>query len=225
MAPGIKAVIFDLYGTLITIRRKLLHKAVPRLLGVDAARWVGLIRDELLTRRFEDRAAFVRFICESLVPGRDAAEARLLAIVQEELASVEPCEGVLSLLAFLRRRGYSLGLLSNVSSVHKDPLSRLAMEAMFDAVGFSCDAGVRKPEPRIYLDLCARLGVAPEATLIVGDSLPNDVIAPRALGMRAMRVGGIDGEGLKTAALLGFVSLQSGTELAPLLAEGHPVSL
>ncbi len=223
--PGIKAVIFDLYGTLITIRRRLLHKSVPRLLGVGAAKWVGLIREDLLTRPFADRAEFVRFICDSLAAGRDGAEAQLLAVVQQELASVEPCEGVFSLLAFLRRRGYSLGLLSNVSSVHKEPWSRLAMEPMFDAGSFSCDAGVCKPEKRLYLDLCARLGAEPEETLMVGDSLPNDVMAPRALGMRALRVGGIGGEGLKTSALLGFVSLQPGSPLTPLLADGHRVSL
>jgi len=225
MAPRvIKAVIFDLYDTLITIRRKLLHKAVPRLLGAPAASWVGLIRGELLTRPFEDRTSFVRFICERLA-GRDGAEERLLAVVQQELASVEPYEGVLSLLAFLRRRGFSIGLLSNASSVHKEPLRRLTMEPMFDAVSFSCDAGVCKPEKHFYLDLCARLGAEPEETLMVGDSLPNDVMAPRALGMRALRVGGIGGEGLKTAALLGFVSLQPGSRLTPLLADGHRVSL
>lgn len=198
---------------------------MPRLLGVDAAKWMGLVREDLLTRRFDDRAGFVRFICERLAPGRDGAEERLLAMVQDELASVEPCEGVFSLLAFLRRRGYSLGLLSNLSSVHKDPLRRLAIEPLFDATGFSCDAGVCKPEPRFYLDLCARLGAEPEATLVVGDSLPNDVRAPRALGMRALRVGGTSAEGLATAALLGFISLQPGSELVPLLAAGHQVSL
>lgn len=225
MAPhGIKAIIFDLYGTLITIRRRLLHKAAPRLLGASAAKWVGLIREDLLTRPFEDRAGFVRFICERLA-GRDGAEEGLLAVVQQELASVEPCDGVLSLLAFLRRRGFSIGLLSNASSVHKEPLRRLAMEPMFDAASFSCDAGVCKPEKHFYLDLCARLGAEPEETLMVGDSLPNDVMAPRALGMRALRVGGIGGEGLKTAALLGFVSLQPGSPLTPLLADGHRVSL
>lgn len=223
-SPGIKAIIFDLYGTLVRIGQRVLHKSVPRLLGVDASKWMRLVREDLLTRRFEDRADFVRFIGEKLGTG-PGAEERLLAVVQEELASVEPYDGVFSLLAFLRRRGYSLGLLSNVSSIHKDPVSRLAMEPMFDATGYSCDAGACKPEPRFYLDLCRRLGVEPEATLVVGDSLPNDVMAPRALGMRSVRVGGTSGAGLAKAALLGFVSLQPGSELVPLLADGHRVSL
>jgi putative hydrolase of the HAD superfamily len=223
--PPIKAVIFDLYGTLVRIRRRLLHKAAPRLLGAPAAKWVGLMREHLLTKHFEDRADFVRFICDRLALGGDAREARLLALVEEEVASVEPYEGVFSLLAFLRRRGFALGLLSNVSSVHKDPVRRLGLLPMFDAASFSCDAGVCKPEPRFYLDLCARLGAEPEETLVVGDSLPNDVRAPRTLGMRGLRVGADSGDGLATAALLGFVSLQPGSELLPLLADGQQVSL
>ncbi len=176
-------------------------------------------------RRFESRTEFARFICERLAPGRPGVEERMQAMVEDELASVEPFEGVLSLLAFLRRRGYSLGLLSNLSSVHKEPLRRLAMEPMFDATGFSCDAGVGKPEPRFYLDLCARLGAEPAETLVVGDSVRNDVRVPRSLGMRAVRVGGAAGEGLATTALLGFVSLRPGSELLPLLAAGDQVKL
>jgi len=222
---GIQAVIFDLYGTLIRIRRRLLHKVVPRLLGVEASAWMALIRDELLTRRFEGGADFVRFVRERLAPERTAVEAQLLALVQEELGSVEPCDGALSLLHFLRRRGLALGLLSNASSIHKEPWQRLGFEPMFDAVSFSCDTGVCKPAPSSYLDLCDRLGVAPEATLVVGDSLPNDVAAPRSLGMRALRVGGAGDDVLKTTALLGFVSWQPGSELARLLTDGDRVSI
>jgi len=69
-----------------------------------------------------------------------------------------PVDGVFSLLAFLRRRGYALGLLSNLSSVHKEPVAGFGMEAMVDAAGFSCDTGVTKPDPRAYLDLWRRSG-------------------------------------------------------------------
>jgi HAD superfamily hydrolase (TIGR01549 family) len=225
MAPlGIKAVIFDLYDTLVRIRKRRLHKAAPRLLGASASRWVELIREDLLTRPFDDRGAFVRFLCQRL-GARDGAEQGLLALLDEELASVEACEGAVPLLAFLRRRGYAIGLLSNASSVHKEPFFRLGLARLFDAVSFSCDAGVGKPEASLYLDLCARLRAEPGETLFVGDSLPNDVMAPRALGMRALRVGGTRGEGPGTTFLLGFMSLQPDSELQPLLADGDRVSL
>jgi HAD superfamily hydrolase (TIGR01509 family) len=190
------------------------------MLGVSSASWMRIVRGDLLVRPFADRDAFVRFLVETLRPGDPAAEGRLRAALDEEIGSIAPVEGVFSLLAFLRRRGYALGLLSNLSSAHKEPVTRLGMEAMVDAAGFSCDTGVTKPDPRAYLDLGARLGVTPEETLVVGDSLPNDVRAPQALGMRALRVGA---GGLETAAHLGFLSLAG--DLVPLLATGQRVTL
>lgn len=222
---SIKAVVFDLYGTLVGIRRRTMHKAVPRLLGVEGVKWVNLIRDQLLVRAFDDQVAFARFVHESLAPGRADVEGRLLELLRAELDSVELYAGVGSLLGFLRRRGYKLGLLSNVSSVHTEPLARLGIAGAFDAVGFSCDAGIAKPEPRFYLDLCARLGVAPEETLVVGDSLPNDVAAPRALGMKSLRVGPDAEQHLRETGLFGFVALEPGSQMATLLGDGDRLAL
>jgi HAD superfamily hydrolase (TIGR01509 family) len=218
----LKAVVFDLYGTLLAIRAPRLRRAAARVLGVAPSQWMELVRGELLTRSFAGVAEFARVICQRLAPGRGLENA-VASMVEEEIASVTPFDGASSLLAFLRRRGYALGVLSNLSSVHKEPLRRLGMDAAFDAAGFSCDSGVTKPDPRAYLDLCARLGVAPEETLVVGDSVPNDVRAPRALGMRALAVGAESD--LPAAALLGFVFLGPGAELKPLLAAGQPITL
>lgn len=226
MPPGIQAVIFDLYGTLLHTGTRLLHREVPRLLGVDRRRWVRLVRQHLLTRAFPDRAAFARFICEALAPGRPTDLESVLALLERELASVELSGGALSLLAFLRRRGYALGVLSNLSSVHKEPVSRLGLQKLFSATGYSCDEGLQKPEPRIYLDLCARLGVQPEAALVVGDSARNDVEVPRRLGMRALRVGETaNGAGLSRVADLAWVCLSEGVGLTRLLADGDSVLL
>ena len=222
---SIKAVVFDLYGTLVSIRRRTLHKAVPRLLGVEGLQWVALIRDQLLVRPFADQESFVHFVHERLAPGRADVEGRMLELLRTELASVELHNGVVPLLNFLRRRGYKLGLLSNVSSVHTEPLARFGLDGLFDAKGLSCDAGACKPEPRFYLDLCARLGVPPAETLVVGDSLANDVAAPRALGMKSVRVGTDEASGLGETARLGFLSLGPDSEMAPLLSDGDRVAL
>jgi len=209
------------------MRERLLHKEIPRLLGVTPAQWVGLIRDELLVRAFPDRQGFAGFIAETLAPSRAAsAQQELLGLLERELASVELSHGARSLLAFLKRRGYALGLLSNTSSVHKEPLAPLGLAESFAAMSFSCDEGRRKPEPQIYLDLCARLGAAPAATLMVGDSAQNDVRAPQRLGMRALRVAA-EGEGPRVSALaeLGWLSLEDGRFLQPLLRDGDSVTI
>jgi putative hydrolase of the HAD superfamily len=58
---------------------------------------------------------------------------------------------------------------------------------MFDAVIESSRAGVRKPDPRIYLMMCDELGVAPAACVYLDDLGINCKPAAQ-LGMQAIKV-------------------------------------
>jgi FMN phosphatase YigB (HAD superfamily) len=44
---------------------------------------------------------------------------------------------------------------------------------------------IHKPDPRILLEVCGELGVAPDRALYVGDSLTRDVSMARQIGMQA----------------------------------------
>jgi putative hydrolase of the HAD superfamily len=57
----------------------------------------------------------------------------------------------------------------------------------FDAIIESSKAGVRKPDPRIYLMMCERLGVAPQTCVYIDDLGINCKPAAR-LGMKAIKV-------------------------------------
>ncbi len=61
----------------------------------------------------------------------------------------------------------------------------------FDAVIESSKAGVRKPDPRIYLMMCETLGVPPAACIYLDDLGVNCKPAAR-LGMKAIKVVGED---------------------------------
>lgn len=232
MAAPVTAIIFDLYGTLLRIQRPLIRQGVPRALGIGHRPWIELVRNDLLTTSHPTAAGFVRAICERLAPGRsEEQERRCLEIVEQEVASVTTFPGVRALMGFLRRRGYPIGVLSNLSSVHKQPVHTLGLEESITAAAYSCDEGRMKPDPRLYLELCARLGAAPESVLVVGDSLSNDVQAPRALGMRALHVGSRSGpDGLAAVFDLGWRQLDGGEPFRPLLGDtvrlgGEPMTL
>ena len=55
-----------------------------------------------------------------------------------------------AILGFLRRRGLALGALTNSASPYREPFERAGLAAHFDAVVFSCEIGVRKPEEASY---------------------------------------------------------------------------
>ncbi len=224
--PALDAVAFDLYGTLLALDDPLLRR-VPGLLGVPARRWLDLVRRELLTTAFPGTRELAEFACRSLVddPAPAVIEA-CAAAVDETLASARLLDGVLALLQFLKRRGFKLGLVSNVSSAHKAPVARFGLDALFDAMLFSCDEGRRKPDPEIYRELCRRLEVEPGRVLMVGDSLANDVLAPAAVGMRSARVGGpAAGGSLNQTADLAWLALDGSEPLHPLLARGQVLTL
>ena len=60
----VRAIVFDIYGTLAEVADPFLRRAVPRLLGVPSRGWMRLVREHLLTTSFPDLDAFAGFICD-----------------------------------------------------------------------------------------------------------------------------------------------------------------
>ncbi|MEO8197389.1 MAG: HAD family hydrolase, partial [Thermoanaerobaculia bacterium] len=126
---------------------------------------------------------------------------------------------------FLRRRGFALGLLTNSASPYREPFTRFTLEESFDKTLFSCDLGVKKPAEASYRAALDVLGVQAEAAMMIGDSLANDVHAPRALGMFALRTGGTGpGTVARFEDLAWAEGLERGESL-PLAAPGRRVRL
>jgi putative hydrolase of the HAD superfamily len=64
--------------------------------------------------------------------------------------------------------------------------SREVME-LFDELIESSKLGIRKPDPRIYLMMCERLGVKPDACVYL-DDLGGNLKPARAMGMTTIKV-------------------------------------
>jgi putative hydrolase of the HAD superfamily len=88
----------------------------------------------------------------------------------------------------LREEGYRTAILTN-NIREWGPVWRATIPIeLFDVVVDSCEVGLRKPDPAIFLLTCERLGVAPEAAVFLDDT-PRHVIAAREVGMRGIMVG------------------------------------
>ena len=59
---------------------------------------------------------------------------------------------------------------------------------LVDAPVFSCSAGLRKPDPRIYSLACELLAVLPEDCLYVGDGGDGELTGASRAGMDAVLV-------------------------------------
>lgn len=138
-----------------------------------------------------DEEIWLRFT-EDIVRGMggkgDACRSVAQAITDRWLSSenFELYEDVLPVLDLLKERGVKIGLVSNTS---RDLSAFVAhFNLPVDAWVWSGRHGKVKPSPTIFMVVLDELGVAPEAAVMVGDSLQDDVEGARALGMRAYLV-------------------------------------
>jgi putative hydrolase of the HAD superfamily len=91
-------------------------------------------------------------------------------------------------LAALRARGLTLGVVSNADGRVPAALERGGIAQHFSAIIDSHLVGVEKPDPRIFwlaLDAC---GVRPDEALFVGDIYEIDVAGARAAGLDAVLI-------------------------------------
>ena len=94
-----------------------------------------------------------------------------------------PRPGVVETLTTLRRRGYNIALVSDCS--HETPAvwRQTPFAPLFDVTVFSCVAGFKKPDPRIYRLAIDQLGVTPSDCLYIGDGSSNELTGAKAAGM------------------------------------------
>ena len=96
-------------------------------------------------------------------------------------------------LARLRELGARMAIITNAPwdspgrFLHAD-LERWGLAGHFGAFVSSGDVPWRKPNPQFMWAAAKALGVAPEACLVVGDTLAADVAGARAAGMAALWV-------------------------------------
>jgi HAD superfamily hydrolase (TIGR01549 family) len=93
-------------------------------------------------------------------------------------------EGGREVVEELHRRGYILGIISNLIGRREIPewLEADGFAPYFKSVVLSSVFGKRKPDPAIYLEGARLAGVEPRRCVYVGDNLNRDVTGTRAAG-------------------------------------------
>ncbi len=178
-----KAVIFDMYGTLLHLtERTQPYAALFKGLGIWRPDALAEARRVALTENFSGLPALV----ERVAPGHDLDLAPYTEAVVKELASAALFPETLDVLETLQSAGFRLGTISNLATPYKQAFFALGLERFFNARVFSCDDGVKKPQPQSYHRMLDLLGVGVDEAVMVGDSFWCDVQGPRDVGMSAV---------------------------------------
>jgi putative hydrolase of the HAD superfamily len=97
--------------------------------------------------------------------------------------NIEVDEGVVELIAALRRSGVTCCLASNQQTHRAHYMSsELGYRSLFDREFYSCRVGHAKPDAAYFEHILADLGLAPEQALFIDDVEPN-VISARQVGI------------------------------------------
>ena len=194
---SVEAVIWDFGGVFTTSPFEAFNRyEAARGLPKDLIRTINATNPHenawaLFERAQIDRAGFdLKFLEESTALGHPVRGADVLPLLSGDVRPrmVEALK--------LCKRHYKVGCITNNMAQGHGPSMAASAEgasrsagimALFDGIIESSKAGVRKPDPRIYLMACEMLEVAPEACVYLDDLGVNCKPAAE-LGMRAIKV-------------------------------------
>ena len=167
----------------------------------DTNAWALFERNEIDAKGFDEL-----FLAESTALGHPVPGADVLPLLSGHLrpqmvAALKACKA-----------HFKVGCITNNMVTHHSPGADAPQRAagamgqvmpLFDHIIESSKAGVRKPDPKIYLMMCEALEVKPDACVYL-DDLGVNCKPAAALGMRAIKVVDVDQTLAELAAATGL---------------------
>lgn len=205
-----RTVLFDLGGTLLVMRRDRIFARVLKEEGYGTTQqavhstylgteswWLSVYGEKVMTP--QETAEAYRHLDEKVFSVLFPRAARQEAVrvsrrvrsrwpgLEEEIP-LELYPDVDPTLGTLKRRGYSLGLVSNATADTTKTVEALGLMKYLDCVVISGVVGFSKPNPEIFRIALKELGVSPSEAVHVGDLYEADIVGARNAGIRGILI-------------------------------------
>ena len=189
----IKAVIFDMYETLITQFESPLYYGtqmaedlglepavfLPTWRKTERARGTGeMTTEQAIEQALKEHQIYTQELYYRIVDKRVAIQADCFLHLHEE---------ILPMLSSLKDKGVKIGLISNCFSEEAKLIHESELYPFFDVACLSYEEGYMKPELEIFHRCINRLDVKPEECLYVGDGGSRELETAKELGMHAVQ--------------------------------------
>jgi len=189
----IKAVIFDMYETLIT------HFQSPLYFGAQMAADIGIPEQkfrEIWDPSEHDRTigkVTLEEVIEKILKENDCySEDFVKELAGKRIAVKEDCFNhlhaeIIPMFETLKEKGVKVGLISNCFSEEAKVIRKSILFPYFDALYLSYEQGIAKPDEEIFQRCMQELGVKSEECLYVGDGGSQELETAGKLGMNAVQ--------------------------------------
>lgn len=192
-----KAVIFDLFGTLVDgfiyqeYQGVLEQMASILKIPFDAFR--QLWHETAYERNIgtiSTAEAHIEYICQKLGVSADDTKIRLANKIRYDFVAntIKPRQYAIEVLSYLQSQGIKVGLISNCSPETPLIWKDTPFAPLFDVTVFSSSAGVAKPDPRIYQIAVEQLAIEPENCLYIGDGSNQELTGALKAGMHPVMI-------------------------------------
>ena len=188
----IKAVIFDLFGTLVNSFNAQEHKQVlsemASLLSLPEEPFYNLWSSSFNQRPlgiFKNIEESMIFIGKELnIPiNRNGIEEASRVRFNYTKRTLVPRADAIDTLKQIKNLGYKIGLISDCTHEVPQIWNATPFAKYFNSVIFSCSVGMKKPDPRIYRLACENLGVKPKNCFYIGDGSSRELSGALNVGM------------------------------------------
>jgi putative hydrolase of the HAD superfamily len=182
----IRAVVFDLWNTLVLSRHGDPFRHIQRLLGPAQAPQFDAMRRDAMGRTQPSARAFLGEWRDRL--GLDAGQLDTMAALFRAAASDAQCFPEAFQAVVDTRKLARIALLSNTQSFDLDFLERLGLTGLLTTRMLSAEMGCLKPDRQAFETVQRRLGLFPGELAMVGDSWRDDVAGALEAGWTAIWV-------------------------------------
>lgn len=189
----IKAVIFDMFETLVTMYESETYtgRNICKDMGIDEKKfreiWDTTEEDrtkgrqtleDVLERIMKENSIYSVELFNKIIDKRYKAETEYFEHLHPE---------IIPMFVKLKEMGIKTGLLTNCFFEERDVIIKSPLYEFFDVVCMSCELGLMKPEKEVFRICMDKLDVSPEECLYVGDGGSRELETAESLGMRPLQ--------------------------------------
>lgn len=186
-----EAIVFDLWETLATKNVPVSSLLRKRFDIPETSDYVRKYEEAVQLRPWDSEDQMARGFLRAFGRADDPdSVAFATGVFRQGIDRATLFDGVPELLGSLRQQGLKLGLLSNTTIFESAVVEKLGIGKLLDAMVFSWEIGVLKPEHEAFAHVLGELGVPPEAAVFADDGIRN-VESARDYGMQAIVFEGI----------------------------------